>query len=95
MILPSKELLSAVFKMQVSKVIKVKKSKIFYDTEFNKNWTMNHYQLTHYMKSWADTLDYIIFSSISSCEVNESYTFDAKTEFEAVTKACEWILEQQ
>jgi len=64
--------------------------------------SINIYELMHMMKEWAISKKVYILSNISfiggtahTIKGNENNLFSANTEFEAVTKACEWILEQQ
>ena len=102
----SKELLSEVLKKEVIDVFKVVKSNLRYeDTDLQH---INIYELMHLMKEWA-LKDNRVLTVLSGQDINgfkicnigispnkEYFTkqFIADTEFEAVTKASEWILKQ-
>jgi len=71
-------------------------------------YEINIYELMHMMKEWAEKKGYILQSHIigdSVCKISKITNYspyidtleilNANTEPEAVTKACEWILEQQ
>jgi len=103
MIVPSKELLSAVLVLPIVYVQDyIEVDEVIYETEMIAG-SINIYELQHKMKTWADTKNiaiqsYIWFgrgiSRVSSMDDNVELYFEesANTEFEAVTQACEWIL---
>jgi len=116
MVLPSRELFSAVLGYEV-KVTFINREidynkHLWYKLRCGDTESINIYELMHMMKKWAVTKGYAIQSE---APWNEEYRngfirqgiaelrtftlivdiFNANTEHEAVTKACEWILEQQ
>ena len=109
--LPSKELLTEVLGKNVKMVItdikvihsqlnsSVKNSEIA--ISYDDKWTYeNIYELMHLMKEWAFSNDYQLYSGRlighkSICSVVNFDNSFAETEFEAVIKACEWILSQK
>jgi len=103
MILPSKELLREVLGLDFfPHIIRIELGYLIY-TEANK---INIYELMNKMKIWAynqstHTKGYVIktvhYGFAVTCSVigfEETFRRDNKTEFEAVTKACEWILNE-
>ena len=84
---------------------------IFYESKNNPEtglWSpknINIYELMHLMKEWANKKDYWCISGYEENHQGSYYCmlkdmpdnkfFYADTEFEAVTKACEWILKQK
>ncbi len=116
--LPSKELLSAVFGVKVYDYGSYGNSMIEYSTnrgaDLSRYRTINIYELMHLMKEWAYDNGYAVIVYKSSDEytvmvfeaerfyLNTDYlnrivkfcTTDTDTGFEAVTKACEWILKE-
>ena len=100
----SKELLSEVLKKEVIDVFKVVKSNLRYEDTALQH--INIYELMHLMKEWtlakgfgissgvADHITKIRFCTISKDCLDTWDTFNEDSEFEAVTKACEWILKQ-
>ncbi len=107
MILPSKELLSRVLKKTVYEIDLEDYNEIFYmcseSASFNK---INIFELTHLMKEWAfQKYDITIWTSRRQAKLNITGIWDEmprfvsdeddSTDISCVTKACEWILEQQ
>jgi hypothetical protein len=103
MILPSKELLSIILKKYIVEFIP------YIDGEFDPCLQidtfdgvllLNIYELMHMMKEWAFEEGYIIssFKSLSVggyiAIINGDNKFATKTEFEAMTKAAEWVRKQ-
>ena len=105
--LPSKELLSAVFCVKIYDYGSCGNSMIEYSNnkgaDLSRYRTINIYELMHMMKEWAAAKDFELYTY----RVGNEYWCDeydriipytiqtGSTETEAVTKACEWILEQQ
>lgn len=105
MLLPSKELLSEVLGVKritdinlTDNYITYKYFAFEYDIFEDK---VNIYELMHKMKVWALSKGYRIDSAITdgrygecvlSAGIGFSMCFEADTEFEAVTQACEFIL---
>ena len=114
MILPSKELLSAVWATPKEDIaLNIAGSYMYGTSNEGSLKLINIYELMHMMKEWANKLDkqYELNSYITQqrtgaiCEVYEAwhgntvfgdfqYEGVGVTEFEAVTKACEWILNE-
>jgi len=112
MILPSKELLSAVLgnsRISSDGYFQEEKNLIHYgciygnapDDYYDEQECINIYELMHLMKEWAWEKDYLIKSSTDGEALIRMYgqhdyikSFDNIHEFEAVTKACEWILKK-
>ena len=62
---------------------------------------INIYELMHLMKEWANNNSYLISSDVDgNCRSEYVYnnhpseSYNEDTEFEAVIKACEWILKE-
>jgi len=108
MILPNKELLSAVLGEECIP-LEIVVNTLYYKVSYAENTLLeiNIYELIHKMKEWAYNTYGLELQSGRCCGVyycwDETTGYDtymcdaseAKTEPEAVTKACEWILEQQ
>ncbi len=101
--LPSKELLSAVLGEDVKSVELWKENTIRYFAP--KDYIINIYELQHLMKEWAREHGYLMSTEMIEISddgfnhkwylgINKEWWFHGVTEFEAVTKACEYILEQ-
>lgn len=102
--LPSKELLTAVLGCD-AEAYYYNASVIKYKIDGVVEKEINIYELMHIMKEWALKQGFYTKSQLGieksvanifnirfqDCDEN----FFADTELEAVTKACEWILEQQ
>jgi len=106
MLLPSKELLSAVLGIEVEGGIErivLNDNTLTFAYSDEDMWSdINIYELMHMMKEWAISKKVYILSNISfiggtaiTLNGSEDNLFVANTELEAVTIACEWILEQQ
>ena len=107
MLLPSKELLSEVLGRDVDKVKDIEANTLIYGCVHSDGWydEINIYELSHKCKEWAYNLkqeiiikSYTVFNA-GGCELIDKmgfsvYICDAKTEPEAIFKACEWIMEQ-
>ena len=104
--LPSKELLSKILKETYTHIeqsfhlICVRK---YNDGVLAGGNDINIYELMHKMKVWALSKGYRIDSAITdgrygecvlSAGIGFSMYFEADTEFEAVTEACEWVLKE-
>ena len=112
MILPSNDLLSAVFNSNIlssemKSSVQLDCLKRFVDGDFT--FSIIIHELAHRMKEWAykyghEMVSYHIqdstqwrclYAHISiDLNIDKRVGFYAETEFEAVTKACEYILEQ-
>jgi hypothetical protein len=108
---PSKELLSDVLGYEVTEILRVHEATLIYDTSSIEVKTkaspsfpnINIYELMHIMKEWAKIEGVTHFSSWLGDNGSharfmygfEFHEFDASTEPEAVTKACEWILKKE
>ena len=108
--LPTKELLSAVLDINdIDNIYSdlADDNEITYTQYANlargtRTTDINIYELMHLMKEWARTKGYLLLSGYDNgttwvCECTNKSMLDTytKSEPEAVTKACEWILEQQ
>ena len=104
MIQVSKELLSAVLGEEVKSVELWKENSIRYFAP--KDYIINIYELMHKMKEWAVEDKGFMFSKLINFGAYTQYQVSIKqpsveaefmgtTEFEAMTKACEWILKEQ
>ena len=108
MLLPSKELLSAVLNKDVCIVFSLLDTNLLI-IEWNDNLGVNSeefniYELMHLMKEWLHSQLIVVevTSGKASCHVKLQFIKDGKlqdqtfvnvnTEVEAVTKACEWRL---
>ena len=100
MTLPSKELLSIVLGFEVRSTY-IADNTLLCTKVINKTFTgirINIYELQHMMKEWAWEHKWIMKSGINRdgkgfCE-GMFGIYQADTEFEAVTSACEWILKE-
>jgi len=109
MTLPSKELLSKVLEKEVFPLSYVQKGKVLRYCNIgssNRKRNINIYELMHMMKEYikSQNLMIIVYHHLDTVAVEIAqnqksiYTspgMSVYTEPEAVTKACEWILEQQ
>ncbi len=108
MILPSKELLSAVLDKEVI-WRDIENSDLNY-TQDNRLYEgdINIYELMHLMKEWIfiqgysiqtmrelSDIDFWYYCLWSEDIISKKESSNNKTEFEAVTKACEWILKEK
>ena len=106
--LPSKELLSAVLGEEVDEHIIKNNNDIVYSVHKIGNMeitSINIYELMHMMKEWLLDGEGYLFTKKIQYEKYHNWQlvinkrdiveeFMAGTEFEAVTKACEWILKE-
>ena len=91
------KLLSEILNTTVTKV-EIKDDEVKYNHIFK----ISTYKLMHLMKEWADGKGFLLESGLSWCnyyrkpeeETAIDYTM-ADTEFEAVKKACEWIMDNE
>ncbi len=99
--LPSKELFEEVTEITVENIhYGVYKGNV----EYSEHGRINIYELMHMMKEWAYGQGYSLISyrntlQVCICDIRKNGlgVFDHRaedTEFEAVTKACEWILKE-
>jgi len=101
MTLPSEKLLSAVLGYEVDNIQGGRRI-LHYHIKNSSMDKINIYELMNIMKDFIGKR-YSCFGTTKSSSVigwflwidEEDIRFIAKTEFEAITKACEWILEQQ
>ena len=101
MTLPSKELLSAVLGCEITYCHEINGELRYgiYTPIGTDERTINIYELMHLMKEWALKQGYLLYSVPTMCliktlslEYIKEFS-DVDTEFESVTKACEWIKE--
>lgn len=107
----SKELLSEVLKVKIRKInSSILDGNLYYYKELVKcKSKINIYELAHKCKEWAENQGYILLSKNKECLVYliddvydvieclnqyEDY-FDADTEYEAIFKACDRILDNE
>ena len=106
---PSKKLLTNILGFEV-RIISIVDNTLLCTKKTNRGFTdirINVYELMHLMKEWAYSLDEFIISSYwvnggevdiygrySCADSQPDKSFSADTEFEAVTKACEYILKE-
>jgi hypothetical protein len=100
---PSKELLSEVLGFVVTSIYVAPNDKFIEAQSEYQDERINIYELMHMMKEWAkakyESTDFNVYGSWQ-CDItifgeqDIVLNFHADTEFEAVTKACEWILKE-
>ena len=107
MILPSKELLSAIYGKTVTRrdsSINEISNELYFEVELIDDYEqhyVNIYELIHLMKEWILNKDLFFASNVGVCDIYDIHVnriFEERScesEFEAVTKACEWILEEK
>ncbi len=109
MILPSKELLSEVLKInnKVSWYFEIKDNTLFYDGDYNLNGSINIHELAHKCKEWAignnwridssisiDLLGQAIVYHITERLIPSKWIYNQDTEPDAIFKATSYIIEQ-
>ena len=106
--LPSKELLSEVLGLKINLVeIDEARNKVFYYcNQFGRiTGEINIYELVHKCKEWAFDKGFVLKSYKKQGAFSGTYHYAidindkicewlANTEYEAIFKACEWIMEQ-
>ena len=110
MILPSEELLREIMEIGTDSIIddvEVYKNNILYAVDGQYADDINIYELMHLMKEWAVNKGFVVLSRNDSIgyrwtvilsipsNLNFNKPFEQLSEFEAVIKACEWILKQK
>jgi len=103
MVLPSKELLIAIgLDVNIHTDLYYDGNFLIIHNQYQEEVNVNIYELMHMMKELAISKKVYILSNISfiggtarTINGSEDNLFVANTELEAVTIACEWILEQQ
>lgn len=85
------------------------RKEVFVISDFEGAYDLSPIELAHKCKEWAQSKEYIIFSKNKECLVysaDEVYDvieclnqyeeyFEADTEYEAIFKACQWILDNE